>query len=674
MRAVVSRQTLRRLALLAPLPLGGGLLLAVAAAPQAQVVPTDIQQPGTQPHEVSAFEGPDKCDNCHGGYDPQVEPAGYWRGSMMAHASRDPLFWAAMAVAEQDFDGAGDLCLRCHVAAGWIEGRSTPTDGSLMLDADAHGVSCDLCHSLTDPDLSQWLGVQNPPFVANDGGVPPEAYLGSGMYVLWGGSEHLGPLANAAAPHAFLQSDLHRSSDLCGTCHDVSNPAVGDLAPGNGAALPLAPGSYSGVPGAPVDGKAAFNNLPFQYGVVERTFSEHAATLLEQTRVGQYPSLPAELQDGAFERAWQAALLSTPTGDYEDGTPRTFTCQSCHMPPGQGKACNKNNAPVRADVPVHELVGGSTWMPDAIAWLSANNELRLGGQLSSAELARLQEGKQRARELLESAASLRVQGNRVRVVNLTGHKLATGYPEGRRLWLRTRWLDAGGALLREDGAYGPIQALVRGVPTQVWTLLDPHDPRARIYEAHMGISQAWAAELLTLGLPASLPLRYDRQSGATTLTLGELAAQPPGSAEATFHFVLNDTVVSDNRIPPYGMRFDEALARNLRPVPHDQYGDPGPGEVYEHFDSVQLEPPPGAVHADIELLYQSTSWEYVQFLQLANDGANAFLADVGEDLLDAWLATGMAPPVAIATAAWDLAPLRAPGPRTIQKPPKHISK
>ena len=28
---------------------------------------------------------------------------------MMSHAGRDPIYWATVAIAEQDFDGAGDL-------------------------------------------------------------------------------------------------------------------------------------------------------------------------------------------------------------------------------------------------------------------------------------------------------------------------------------------------------------------------------------------------------------------------------------------------------------------------------------------------------------------------------------------------------------------------------------
>ena len=98
-----------------------------AFAAAAPVVPTDIQQPGTQPAEVGNLESPDKCDNCHGGYNTAVEPAFNWRGSMMANAGRDPIFWATVAVAEQDFDGAGDLCIRCHSTGGWLR-RALDTD------------------------------------------------------------------------------------------------------------------------------------------------------------------------------------------------------------------------------------------------------------------------------------------------------------------------------------------------------------------------------------------------------------------------------------------------------------------------------------------------------------------------------------------------------------------
>jgi hypothetical protein len=628
-----------------------GLCLASGPATAATTVPTDVQLPGTQPGEASQVESVSKCDNCHGHFEPAGEPWFNWAGSMMAHASRDPIFWATVAIAEQDFDGAGDLCIRCHVPEGWLGGRSTPTDGSGLLAGDADGVQCDVCHRLTDPDRSEHLGMQNEPFVANDGGSPAIGYYGAGQYVLWNGSAKLGPYADADARHQALASAYHRSSELCGTCHDVSNPVVGDLAPSHGARVPLVPGSFSGVPGAPVEQKAAFNNFPYQYGVVERTFSEHQASGFASLRVSDYASLPLELQAGSIRAAQQAALLAGTNGDYEDGTPRTFSCQTCHMRPTIGQGCNKN-PPLRADLPVHDLTGGNYWIPEAIQYLDGLGQLRLGGGLTPDQRTALDAGKLRARQNLEEAAALTIGGNQATIVNLTGHKLISGYPEGRRMWLRVSWYDDGDTLLAQDGAYGPLAAQIDGVPVSVDTLLDLDPPYTPVYEAHGAISQEWASRLLALGVSPDLPLAFDRRTGAVAKTLGQLEQQAPGSHAETFHFALNDTIAKDNRIPPWGMRYDDAVERNVRPVPEQQYGDPGPGGRYEHFDRVVLNPPPGAQRATVELLYQPTSWEYVQFLERANTGRVAFLAAEGDRILDAWRQTGMAAPHVMAVATW----------------------
>jgi hypothetical protein len=245
--------------------------LAISPIRAADIVPTDIQQPGTQPQEIGNLESPDKCDNCHGGYNYAVEPAYNWRGSMMAHAGRDPIFWATLAIAEQDFDGSGDLCIRCHSTGGWLAGRSTPTDGSGLAAGDSDGVECDFCHKLTNPDNSEHLGVMSPPFVANDGGSPAEGYYGSGMASMWGGSDKLGPYADAQARHQFLQSSFHRSPDFCGTCHDVSNPAVGNLAHNHGAQSTPESVVADDSLGGPVDGKAAFNNPPYGHTITHKS-------------------------------------------------------------------------------------------------------------------------------------------------------------------------------------------------------------------------------------------------------------------------------------------------------------------------------------------------------------------------------------------------------------------
>jgi hypothetical protein len=625
------------------------LVLALAGvATAATVVPTDIQQPGTQPGEAGNLESPDKCDNCHGGYNQGVEPAFNWRGSMMANASRDPIFWATLAIAEQDFDGSGDLCIRCHSTGGWYGGRSTPTDGSGLAALDADGVDCDTCHKMTNPDNSEHLGVMNAPFIANDEQTPATGYYGTGMLSLSDGNAKLGPYSDAAARHQFLQSSFHRSTDFCGSCHDVSNPAVGDLAHNNGAQPTADPVVASGVPGSPVDGKAAFNNFPYQYGIVERTFSEFKSGSLSQTLVSSYDALPADLQAGAIQAAFDAA-----GGDYQDGTPRYFSCQTCHVRAITGQGANKNGVPIRTDLPLHDMTGGNYWTPDAIQYQDLQGTLRLGGGLSQLQIDALNAGKLRAQQQLNLAASLTVNGDALKITNLTAHKLISGYPEGRRMWLNVKWYDTNNTLLREDGEYGVV-ASVNGTPVESIVNLD--DPNTKIYEAHYGMTQEWANQLLALGYSPDLALSYDRVTGAANYTLSDLAAQAPGTDHETFHFVLNNTVVKDNRIPPFGFSYDQARPRNALPVPASQYGGGTPGSSYEYWDDIALNPPADAAYATIDLLYQPTSWEYVQFLYLANNGQNAFLAQEGVNLLDAWLNAGMAEPYVMASAAWGTPP------------------
>ena len=115
-----------------------------------------VRMPGTQPGQAT-LEGPNRCLNCHAGYDQAVEPGFNWKGSMMAQSARDFLFWACLTVAGQDSiwalgtPNAVDICERCHFPKGWLEGRSDPPNASAMTGADYDGVQCDFCHSLYDP-------------------------------------------------------------------------------------------------------------------------------------------------------------------------------------------------------------------------------------------------------------------------------------------------------------------------------------------------------------------------------------------------------------------------------------------------------------------------------------------------------------------------------------------
>jgi hypothetical protein len=172
---------------------------------------------------------------------------------------------------------------------------------------------------------------------------------------------------------------------------------------------------------------------------------------------------------------------------------------------------------------------------------------------------------------------------------------------------------------------------------------------------HGAITREWAQKLIAVSSTyAAIPVAYDRVTGAVTHTVADIAALDPGEYHETFHFVLNNKVVKDTRIPPWGMDYDESLRRSILPVPATQYGNPGAGGTFNYFDEITLDPPPGAMRADISLMYQPTSWEYIQFLDHANNGSVAFLANEGANILDAWLNTGMAAPHIMAATTWDV--------------------
>lgn len=466
------------------------------------------------------------------------------------------------------------------------------------------------------------------------------------MLSLWPNSHKLGPYSDADARHQFLQSRFHRDIRFCGSCHDVSNPVTRDVALNNGRQSTSDPIIASYNLNSPLTAKAAFNNPPYMYGIVERTFSEFMAGGLSGTLVRDYSSLPAELKAGAI-----AAVVAS--GDYADGTPRYFSCQTCHMRAVTGAGANKAGVPIRTDLPLHDMTGGNYWTPDAILYQNTRGWLRLGGGLTTTQIDALKAGKDRAMQQLKLAATLSVSGNTLKIVNHTGHKLISGYPEGRRMWVNIRWYDSGGKLLREDGKYDVVTT-VNGV--LVKSIVDLNDLNTRIYEAHYGMTKECAGQLIELGYPADMPLAFDRETGAVTLTLGQLAGGSESHAD-TFHFVLNNTVTKDNRIPPYGFNYEEARKRNALPVPENQYRNLD--GKYRYYDELALNPREGAAYASIRLLYQPTSWEYVQFLYLANKKTNAFLASEGDNLLNTWLATGMAEPFVMAETTWGSAPAPA---------------
>lgn len=494
--------------------------------------------PGTQPGEGNLkFDSVEQCRVCH----EQTKsgrraPYTSWSSGVMSLAAKDPLFRAAMAIANQDIAGVGNHCLRCHTPAGFLEGRAMPPDGSGLTDDDLRGVACAACHRLLDPRLPEAARA------AKD--VPPG--FGNGMMVVDPFDVMRGPYGDDEAaqgrPHRVRKSPFHASGQLCGVCHNVSNPT-----------------QASDVKIQP----------PHAYGHIERTYSE-----------------------------W---LLSDFSKQDSAGS-----CQSCHYP-----AVERGGYPARfSDLRREHFVehgppGGSTWVQDAIWMLWEGRDM---------DRAALEQGKQRARRMLRTAAALELsfpepgQG-RLRITNLTGHKLPTGYPEGRRLWVNVRFLGAGGKLLGEIGRYDDTDDTILGQPVKAPTLLDPE--QTRVYECLPAMSAAQAR-------------KYGKSPGHS------------------FFFVLNDTIAKDNRIPPKGFN-NKAFAEHLCEPVGAEYADG------QHWDDVELPLPEGTTRVAVRLMYQSASWEYIKFLAEQDQ-----TDDWGRRTYEAWSKTGRCPPEVIAEITRDV--------------------
>lgn len=615
--------------------LGLPLLLSIVLAQSATWTPLPVKDdplvrmPGSQPTDGIRLEAPTRCMNCHAGYDIATEPGFNWQGSMMAQSARDPLFWACLTVSAQDSiwaigrPNATDICLRCHMPQGWIEGRSDPTNGANMTGADFDGVSCDVCHRKFDPfykgtyagtregndwrnywdeanatrtpsqpaadatyreDMRQSQVVKlfsgAPFFVNNEPFSSMYTENGAGQYFLSLGAEKRGPFADANARHKMFYSRYHKSKYFCSTCHDVSNPVLANLL-------------LTGQPGAlPTERYPAFS-----YFHVERTFSEFMASAYGQQ--GGAPGIGPFAPD-RFKTSYPNNYIAK--------------CQDCHMRDVPGRGGDKSNAVYRpsaehpySGVPLHDMSGGNMWVP----WLLASTvkgsqnydatNARLLGQGASVLTLDLRQGLglnasallasvERAKAMLEAAAS--IQGLNYspstgtltfRVQNQTGHKLISGFPEGRRMFVNIK-VYSGSNLIHEVNPYDYTVGTLKGLDLSY----SRNSPRLAAHERYVD------------------ELVYEMHP--TSSLTGE---------DKTFHFALATGRYKDNRIPPKGFNVTEAIRRQAEPVSNGMSAPDyfTPAEYSGGYDEVTITVPTGADRIVITLFYQVTSREYVEFLR-----------------------------------------------------------
>lgn len=539
-------------------------------------VALDFTPHGTQPGLLWALEEPEACMSCHRGYSgtsPNFMPHNTWGGSMMANAARDPLFWAALDVANKDYPGVGDYCLRCHTPPGWSNGRVVKAIGGgdsgpggasgcqLTGNYNAYdsksndyaGITCHFCHRMMPTGPANQAGMIGNANIWIDNAT--ECFTPDGSS--YGGPCRRGPYTYSDGmldpPHGWVKSAYHESSALCGTCHDVTTP---DTDKGPLKTLVLE------------GGVATTRPMP-----IERTYSEWNSSLFSDLIY----------RDGL--------------GDGPSGTPalaRAQQCQDCHMRSSEdpsARACNNNpNGSRTGNLPVHEFAGANAWVPKIIqaeyAATGFGREADFDRTITAARSMLASSAQVDATITSYTAPTASVAGSigvRVKVTNLSGHKLPTGYGEGRRMWLNVKAVSASNVVVAESAAYDTA--------TAVLTI----DSQAKIYETLQGI---W-----TPGSP------------------GECKIEEAG--KKLFHFVLNNCIRKDNRIPPLGFRPKNAADPNgdeMRPVGYSYPETSSGSGTLVNYDTTDytFTLPAGTtrpVRIDAKLNFQISSKDYIEFLR-----------------------------------------------------------
>ena len=388
---------------------------------------------------------------------------------------------------------------------------------------------------LTPEDMVEGVGcdfchrMETPePIAGATGPVPPPELSGvvisNAQVFVSDGRDKVGPFeTNRTNGHASSYSQLITDSVMCAQCHDVSNTFV----------------ERKDLNGNPMGAV-----MP-----IERTYSEWASSVFANAAV-----------------------------------PPTKGCQDCHMERYTGYAASAGFPEQREGLNDHTLVGGNAIAPPMVAYLSDTVTNAQATRVAEAAAANLRDAAElAATELVVDEAGPRL---RVRVTNLAGHKLPTGYSEGRRMFISH-------AVTRADGVATPI---------------------------HTGEIDGATGRFI---------------DGREPVRKWEITLAGPGETGNSFHFATVDRISKDNRIPPQGFTPREDTA------PVGQFYEMNPDGTLVNYDEVEL--PLGDFNCwpavvSVDLNFQAVSGKYKEFLV-----ENAPL--YGPDLLDAWNATGAANPV-----------------------------
>ena len=353
--------------------------------------------------ETQNFAGSGICAACHSGLRDangnDVSMDTHWRSTMMANASKDPL-WQAKIESEVNRNlelrqVIEDKCSKCHMPMARTQAVANDMvvgvlgTGFLSPDNALHAaardaISCSLCHQIQAEGLGEPSSFTGGYVIDTSSRAPDRLTFGKFQNV------GLNPMriSSGFTPVYGAQTMV---SGMCGSCHTLYTPMID-----------------------------AAGNV-----------------------VGEFPE--------------QMTYPEWEHSDYGRSMDPGLSCQGCHMPLASGAAKLSNRPvrlPARSPFHQHHLVGGNTFVVGLLGQY-------LGDLGVTATVAHLDATEARIVNQLTtrtggvSVASSGLANDTLRldllVENRTGHKLPSGIPL-RQVWIHLTVTDGTGQVLFESGA------------------------------------------------------------------------------------------------------------------------------------------------------------------------------------------------------------------------------
>ena len=415
------------------------------------------------------FVGSGTCSMCHDkltdadGRDMSI--TNHWRSTMMANASKDPL-WQAKVVSETSRNPAikaiiEEKCVTCHMPMAWSQLQADPQkyhsanifdtwldSESPLHEAALDGVSCSFCHQVQDKELGSPKSFSGKFTIDTKTPAPDRPIFGPYKITV------PDPMQTSIGYTPIYGSHTNDSA-LCATCHTLFTPYLDSK------------GEIAG-------------EFPEQTPYLEWLHSEYGETSANRHEIGETV-----------------------------GTVRT--CQECHMPHSKAGGVYiakpiPKTAKKQDHFSQHHFVGTNIMMLNILQ----DNITPLH---VTASTDKLEQTKERTADLLQnksvtlSLIDTKVNRNTlnttVEVQSLVGHKFPTGFPS-RRTWLHVAVTAKNGEIVFESGR--PLaNGAIKGDDGDEKTTYEPHYDlissvdQVQIYESVMHDTEGQVTQTLLRG-------------------------------------------------------------------------------------------------------------------------------------------------------------------------------